>query len=271
MMRNSSVATPAERGRIIGFLGARGGLGTTTLALNVALALVQAGEKVIVADLRPGEGAMSLMLGYSRATGVTSLLSKTVSEITSRAVETQLLAHGTGLQLLLSSATPADTSLSHAAGQAEQIVRQLSGLCRFLVIDLGASLKEMSTRAAGLCDELFLVVEPQRVTLTMARNLLAELESAGIGQARVDIVMQSRMRSSVQTSWQAAEALLDHSIENVITPAPELAFQAAENGTPLLLVQPDSITSDQIRKLANFAAQKARPGLVLEPSTAQRT
>jgi hypothetical protein len=85
------------------------------------------------------------------------------------------------------------------------------------------------------------------------------LEAAGVGQARVDVVMVSRQRSSLQTSWQAAEALLDHSIENIITPAPELAYQAAENGTPLIIVHADSVTADQIRKLAHFAAQKAKP------------
>jgi pilus assembly protein CpaE len=270
MMRTAASAAPAERGRIIGFIGARGGLGTTTLALNVALALVQAGEKCIAADLRPGQGAMGLMLGYSRAAGVTTLLGKAASEIQARAVESQLLTHGSGLQLLLSSAAPADSAVAHAAIQAEQITRQLSGLCRYLVLDLGAGLNDISRRVAPMCDELFLVVEPQRVTLTMARALLGELESAGIGHARVDIVMQSRARSSLQTSWQAAEALLDHPIENIVTPAPELAFQAAESGTPLLLVQPDSITADQIRKLAQFAAQKAMPGLPAEPAPLQR-
>jgi pilus assembly protein CpaE len=264
LARNTTVAPAAERGRIIGLLGAKGGLGTTTLALNVALALVQSGEKAIVADLRPGQGTLGLMLGFSRATGVGTLLGKTVSEISARAVESQLVTHGSGLRLLLSSASPSETALGTAAGQAEQVVRQLGGLCRFLVLDLGPGLTDMSRRAAAMCDELCVVVEPQRVTLTIARSLLAELEAAGIGQARVDIVMQSRMRSSLQTSWQAAEALLDHSIENIITPAPELAYQAAESGTPLLLVQPDSVTADQIRKLAQFAAQKAMPGMLAE-------
>jgi MinD-like ATPase involved in chromosome partitioning or flagellar assembly len=204
------------------------------------------------------------MLGYSRAGGFGSLLSKTVSEINGRAVESQILTHGSGLRLLLSSASPSESPLASAAGQAEQIVRQLSTLCKFLVLDLGAGLNEMSRRIVSLCDALLVVVEPQRVTLTMARSLLTELEAAGVGHARVDMVMQSRMRSSLQTSWQAAETLLDHSIENIITPAPELAYQAAENASPLLLVQPDSVTADQIRKLAQFAAQKAMPGMLVE-------
>ncbi len=257
-VRNSSPAS-AEHGRIIGFIGAKGGLGTTTLALNTAVALAQSGESTIAADLRPGQGTLGLLLGFSRATGLGSLLAKPVGDINPRAVETQLVTHGSGLRLLLSSAMPAEAVYSSAAGQADQVVRHLAALCKFLVLDLGAGLTEMARRAAVQCDELLLAVEPQRVTLTMARNLLAELESAGVGQARVDIVMISRMRSSLQTSWQAAEALLDHSIENIITPAPELAYQAAENGTPLIIVHSDSVTADQLRKLAQFAAQKAQP------------
>ncbi len=263
LMRSTTPA-PTERARIIGILGAKGGLGTTTLALNTAVALAQADEEVIAADLRPGQGSLGLMLGFSRAGGMGALLGKTVHEISLRAVESQLATHGTGLRLLLSSALPAEAVYSTAAGQAEQIVHHLASLCKVLVLDLGAGLNALNKRIVSECHEVLVAVEPQRVTLTMARNLLSELEASGISRARIDIVMVSRLRSSLQTSWQAAEAILDHSVQNIITPAPELAYQAAENGTPLIIVQPDSVTADQLRKLAKFAAQKTMPGAVTE-------
>src|SRR5690606_4964883 len=52
----------------IAFLGVKGGVGTTTLAANVGAALAQR-DSTILADLRPGQGALGLYLGLTRAQG----------------------------------------------------------------------------------------------------------------------------------------------------------------------------------------------------------
>ena len=48
--------------RVIGFTGAKGGVGTTTVALNVAMALVQAGKKVVYVELSPHLGTAARFL-----------------------------------------------------------------------------------------------------------------------------------------------------------------------------------------------------------------
>jgi Flp pilus assembly CpaE family ATPase len=47
-------AQAAERGRMVGFLSAKGGVGQTTVALNFAALATQSGQDVILADLHPG-------------------------------------------------------------------------------------------------------------------------------------------------------------------------------------------------------------------------
>ena len=249
-----------ERARTIGFLGAKGGLGTTTLALNVAVALAQAGEATVVADLRPGQGTMGLLLGLNHTTGMGTLLAKTAAAITSQAVEGHLMTHVTGLRLLLSSPAPDEAAHSAAVAQAEQIVRHLAGLCKCLVLDLGAGLSEMAKRVASMCDALIVAVEPQPVTLTLGKNLLAALESAGINRARLHVALLNRQHSGLQTTWEASETTLGMPIGTVFTPAPELAYHAAESATPLLMLQPDSLTSQQIRQLARQVTQKPKTG-----------
>lgn len=51
-------------------------------------------------------------------------------------------------------------------------------------------------------------------------------------------------------TWQEAEQTLGHEILALVTPAPELAAQAAEAGTPMVLLQPTSIIATQMAKLA---------------------
>ncbi len=252
-------AIPSERGKIIAVLGAKGGLGVTTLTLNMSTSMAQAGNEVIVCELRPGQGTLGLQLGFSHTNALEQLLAKPVGDINDRTIEGQLASHGnTGLRLLLASPSPSDISFMSAAAQAEQLVRLLSTMTKYLVIDLGYGFPEIVRRIVPLCDRHILVVEPMRVTMVLAKEILGEFDKIGLTPSRVDILMLNRERSSLQMSWQQAEAILSHSIAAVMTAAPELAYQAAEAGAPMVLVQPDSLTTDQSRKLADMITQKGK-------------
>lgn len=257
---SSTRAAPSERGRIIGFVAAKGGMGTTTLALNVGVSLAQAGEDVLVADIRPGIGALGLLVGHSKATGLSFLLSKRVDEINARLVEQQVVTHGSGVRLLMASPNPMDAALmSDHTAHFESIVKHLSSLSKTLVLDLPPGLPEINRKLLANCDQVILVFEPQPVALAMTKNMLADFEREGIGGGRVDLVMLNRERSGLQVTWQQAQEAIGKPLMGVVTPAPELAFQAAEAGVPIVVAQPQHLASNQIRQLAQQMVQRARP------------
>lgn len=250
------VATPApppEPTRIIGFMGATDGLGTSTLVLNIALATAQAGKNTIVCDLQPGRGTLSLLAGINQVNGLGYLLGKSMDELDSAAVEGQLISRGSGLRFLLCAADPNESHLSAAAAQAERIVHLLSGLGKALVLDLGSELNDMTKRVAAMCDQVIVIVDPQRVALAMGKNLLTALKAAGIDQTRIEVVMINRLTRGIKAPQKQAEGILTHPILAFISPAPELAYQAAEKGAPMILFEPDSVTADEVRRLAQRA------------------
>jgi MinD-like ATPase involved in chromosome partitioning or flagellar assembly len=63
-------------------------------------------------------------------------------------------------------------------------------------------------------------------------------------------VLVNRAQSNLQIPWQEAEQLVDHEMLAIISPAPELAFQAAEAGFPMILYQPNSVAATQFSRLA---------------------
>ncbi len=249
-------AVAQELGSILSFIGTKGGVGTTTLALNVAAALVQRDTNTIIADLRPGQGTLGLLLGFSSSTGLANLATKNPAEITPKAVESELVPHSSGLKLLLSSARPSEMQLRLTPDVAEMIVKHLATLAKVVVLDLGSGLTLVNRRILGLSTHTVLAVEPIRVDLMMAREQLEEMSKIGVGRARVSIVMINRAPSSLQISWQEAEQILDHEISAIISPAPELAFQASEAGFPMILYQPNSIVASQLNKLADELAPR---------------
>jgi len=83
------------RGYVIGVLGARGGLGVTTLAVNLGAGLhTRTKSEVIVAEMLPGQGALALDLGVTNSKGLVDLLSLSkLSEITRDSVRESLVHH----------------------------------------------------------------------------------------------------------------------------------------------------------------------------------
>jgi CheY-like chemotaxis protein len=239
------------------FVGSKGGVGTTTLALNVAVAMsrpeVGQGKRVILAELVPGSGSIGLHLGYNHPVGLANLIAKPVEELDTRAVESQLTSHASGARMLLASAEPRWGALP--APQIEVIVRHLAQLGDLLLIELGTSMEEAALAVLKLCNYIVLVVEPQRVSLTLAQAALARIASIDVARDKVGLVLFNRAPSAASVSKSAVEGLLGPVI-SVIPPAPELAFQSAEMGVPLFTLQPDSLVSSQIRDLARLIATK---------------
>jgi len=259
LARRPAHTAPAPTGGnhalVWGFLGAKGGVGTTTVAANCAAALAKV-DTTILADFRLGQGSLGLSLGLMRATGMANLLARPTSEITVRAVEGELVTHASGLRLLLSSSRPKETLLNVAPDAAAAVVRHLRAIHPQVVLDLGSGLNRLTARLVLEVDRLTLVVEPNRVALILARDILAELQQIGFQATRVSVVLVNRTQSSLQVPWQEAEHMLNCEIAAIISPAPELVFQAAEAGLPIVLYQPNSIIGSQFAKLAEDIAAR---------------
>lgn len=248
-----------EQVPLIAVLGAKGGVGTSTIAANVATVLARK-HPTILADFRPGQGSLGLFLGFARATGLANLLTRPITDINSRSVTGELVTHSTGLRLLLSSTRPKEAQINVSPDAAAAIVRQLRTIAQTVVLDLGAGLTAINQRLLRDASHLVLVVDTQRATLNMGRELLNEMGDLGVGQGRASVVLLNRTQSSLQISWQEAEQILGRDVVAIISPAPELAFQANEAGVPIVHLQPNAIVANQLHKLAEEVGARVQVG-----------
>jgi DNA-binding response OmpR family regulator len=249
----SPPAPPADTGRgyLIGILGVKGGLGLSTLAINLGISLYQQYKKnVIVTDFRPGQGTIGLELGESKPESLSHLLQRKSSEITSQDVKNQLTLHETGVQLLLASHHPQNAQYLSNTGVFQSIAKYLPSLARYTIVDLGPSLTPVTNKVIGECDQLIIVVEPVPHILEQTKELIEDLIDIGVGEGQINLVLVNRIRSGVQLSWSQVQEQMDREISVIFTPAPELAYQASIHNIPIIIMQPDSLTSQQFRNLA---------------------
>jgi DNA-binding response OmpR family regulator len=260
--RAKPAAEPARvaHARIVGFIGCKGGVGTTTLALNAAIATIQEDQhsqqtrRIVLAELMTGSGAIGLQIGMTRQIGIANLLNKRPDEIDARAVESQLTTHTSGVKILLAPVAPRAASLM--AAHTKSIIQHLATENDLLFLDLGSGLDDGVRAAVQLCHYVVVVIESQRVALTMAQNLIGELEALAIPRSNIGLVLINRAPSASSMTRSTIEDLLKSKLLVVVPPAPELAFQAGESGTPMIMMQPNSLLSTQIRDVAHRISEQ---------------
>jgi len=254
-----AVATPEANAQIVAFLGSRSGIGTTTLALNSGVALLDQGYDVIIAEINPGHGSMGLELDIQDPSGLSNVLSRSLKDIHLRSVEAEIVNHSSGVRLLLSSFHPRETELEQAVPQIEAVVSNLASMCDLLVLDLGAGLKPYTKPLLQQCTRIILIVEPIYPSDAMGRALLQELETSGINTSKVGLALINRVGTSLQVPWRQVESDLGIELAGIVSPAPEQAHQASQAGSPLVDSYADSLVSEQIRKLAESLLRYLQP------------
>jgi pilus assembly protein CpaE len=256
--KKDGTGTFSDKGYVIGILGARGGLGITSLAVNLATGLMTKTKgEVIVAEMLPGQGSVALELGLEKSNGLIDVLSLgKVNELTSKKVEESLVQHGSGLKVLPASDRPRDMHLINQVSNYETLVSRLSKLARFTVLDLGLGIQPFANKILPLCDEALIVLEGTPNTITHTKALIEDIISMGVNKRNINVILNNRVRSDTQLASSEVQARLNHEIIGTLTPAPELFSQASRMQTPVILCQPDSITTRQIGKLVDVIAER---------------
>lgn len=249
---------PVERGYTIGVIGAKGGLGVSSLTLNVAINYFQnTKQEVIAAELRPGQGSWSTELGIQSCEGLNNLLRLNPSDINIATVENELIRVPYGIRLLLASPYAKDVPLMKNTAGMEAIVDQLSLIGRVTFLDIGTNTHLALDEILNLTREIIVVTEPFPAAIARTRILIEDLKQRGFGKGKLlSLVVVNRIRADVQLSVTQIQEMLGYSVSQVIPPAPEVSFQAATRNLPLIQVQIGGMLSLQYSRLAEAIAER---------------
>ena len=248
-----------QHGYVIGVLSARGGLGVSSLASNLAASLYSRTQAdVILAELTPGQGTIGMDFGYQNQKGLTELLKGTMVEITREKVEASLSPHNSGLKLLLASENPRDVTLTSQVQNYEALVARLSTLARFVVLDMGNGLPAFVQKLLPMCNERFIVIEGVSGTIQHTKFLIDEIVDLKIDRKTISVVLNNRMRTESQMQLSQVQEKLGHSIAATLTPAPEAFVQAMRMQTPAVICQPTNMTSQQFLKIADAILEREK-------------
>jgi len=257
--RRKTTESSPMKAKTFGFLSSKGGAGTTTLAVNAAVALSQSladDEKVVLADLWPGMSTVAAQLGLRRQGMLAQLLDQSIEDIDPMMVEARLEEHSTGVLVLSGQIEPYGIATPVFPSHAEVIIRRLGAMSDYLLLDMGIGLDETNRRALSACYNIVVSVEPQRASLTLAQSLLSEMiQSLNFASHRIKVILINKAPSGTTFNKNTVEEMLQHDVAGVITPAPDLAFQAAERGVPMVMTQPNSLVAKQFQAFVDLLVE----------------
>lgn len=235
---------------LIGFLGVKGGVGTTTLALNIATTLSTPERRVILIDLQTSPANVAAQLNWTSPDGLAHLLRRAPGEITPDRVEASLTTQAHGLRLLLTGPELRASMPSLPAPQIGAILSAAAQLAPVIVLDLGSTLDEATLTILKQCQRIVLVLEPQPLGVTVARSQLVQLTRRSIATERVKAVVVNRMVSASTLDTRSIEDVLKVPVIAVLPPATEVTDAAATSAGQIVQRHPESPIADQLRHLA---------------------
>jgi pilus assembly protein CpaE len=253
-----SVPVQRERGFVVGVISAKGGLGVSTLALNLGASLLRHNKKdVVVADFRPGCGTIGLELGYSESQGLNRLLEMGPAEITVQTVEPELVRHASQLRLLLSSFEPQDAKYQNAVENFVAIAQQLAYLARYTILDLGPSLTPVNDSVIERCNLIIVVLEPVTNTIIQTKAMVEYIQSVkGMEDSRIMYSLVNRVRTGMQLSSSQVQDQFGRHIAVLFPAAPEQLYQASLAHLPIVNQQPESVIAQQFSSFVERVIQR---------------
>lgn len=254
--RRTRAETLAAQGYMIGVIGAKGGLGVSTVALNLAMVYHNKNKtNIIAAEMRPGQGTWAQELHLPEARALNNLLRMDPTQITAAAVE-EALTHTTfDIRLLLASTLLDGNDVFTATEQYTALLRQLSLISPLVMLDLGTNYLPAYESVSKQCQEMIVVTDSMPITVKRTHLLMEDLRKKGFGSSKaLTLVIVNRTRGDMQLSMSQIEETLSHNIALGFPPAGEQAYTAAIRQVPLYTVQPEGILSKQFEKLSELTA-----------------
>lgn len=235
-VRQPTRAAPSPRGnaKLIAFLGAKGGAGTTTAALNIAAALAVRGHKVIAAELPipPGGFADHFHAGDDHAAW---------NELNTQGVPLALphllMPVTPGLRLLFAPSEDVRPTLEVMLA----LVRGAAREAEYVLLDLGATPHGLAAALAAECEQAVLVVDRDHASTRLARR-----QERFLRRARCLGMLLPVTRSS-DGFGKPVDALAQELRLPLLAappPAAGICFHALERQQPVVLSFPDSLLGE---------------------------
>jgi len=248
-----AVTKPAQRPkgpRVVAFFAAKGGVGSTTLAVNVAIALAGRGARTVgLMDLDPWWGQVATQLDMAPRMSVAELARDLGSLDDHETVRAYALQHPSGVSVYTSPIRP-DASTPPTPEQLEHVLDALAAVYDHVVVDAGSALDDRAQVVLSRADRVLITVTPEIPAVRATRMLIEQLAEYEAPAERHVVVLNHIFAADLVKADDLRRSLqlpIDHEVPY----DPLLFLKAANEGIPVVISAPTSPPAQAFRRLAS--------------------
>lgn len=261
LTRSRYAQKPSQQARVIAFVGAKGGVGTTTLATNVGTFLAKQGARVVLAEMHAAPGTAVYHLKVEAGNDLGLLLEKEPQELRWAQIQKALSQHSQSGLLLLPAPQQPDFG-QIPAQHASVILSELALQYDYVILDLADVAGEANQEMLNEANDIILVSEPELLSMSAARAILRHFHTWALAD-RVQVAVMARSpAANLMTRSGVTQQLYDDGngkgVACFVPPAPEMFQTTSRLGVPIVLSRPDTVPARAIREFVETLAPQPK-------------
>jgi pilus assembly protein CpaE len=219
-------------GNVITVYSPKGGVGCTTIAVNLAVSLARKGHSTILVDGRLQFGDINVALNLKSKTSILDLVERS-EDIDSDLITSVVTTHKSGLKVLAAPPRP-EMAESIKVKHIEALIESLRQLYSFIIIDTDARIDDTTLAMLDKADRILLVVQPELPGITHTSRFLDLTNQLEFPREKVKLVVNGVTNKQVISPADVSKALKRPS--PYVIPADSLITQESTNrGIPIVL------------------------------------
>ena len=242
------------------FLGAKGGAGTTTVAVNCAVELARQSKRpTVIVDLKTCLGEVALFLGVRPRFTVVDAI-ENLHRLDKDFLKELVSRHKTGVDIVAAS-EQFDRPNAQDVGAIEELLRILTRTYDYVIVDAGNTINSSAIAALYAADTVFLVTNPDVPSIRNAQRLVERVRQLGAGSERVKVLL-NRVSENLLIAPKQIETALGYGIYHSFTSDYRAVSTALNSGVPLTLSNNTEIAAEFdsfTRQLLGVAAEAKQP------------
>ena len=252
--RQLATTEKATLGRLISFYGAKGGVGTTTMAINTAIALARKSNRrtaLLDANLQFGDERVFLDLGLD-SNSIVNAISE--PDLDSELLKRFMVSHHSGIELLLAPPNPEQADIVAERQRTDPaslttILTLLRKAYDYTLVDTGRTIDDFTLQLFDESDVIYVIMTADLSCLKNVRLVLETMGSLGFARDKVQLVL-NRSNAYTGINVDNAESALGRKIDHQVINEYRGAISALNSGEPFMSSRPDGPLGQNVARFA---------------------
>jgi len=246
--QGGAAESDGELGLVVAIFSPKGGVGRTTIAVNLAVAAAALGKRVALVDASFQFGDVGVLLNLNpKGKSIADLLPE-LEAGEPESLDTFVVTHSAGIRVLLAPPTPETAELITPAA-VRKIIEKLRYEADVVIVDCAAFFNDTTLAILDMADTILTMLSLEITSIKNMRLFLEVADQLGYEKGKVRLVL-NRGDSALGIRLADVEQSIGRKVNDTITSDGRSVVYALNRGVPFFLSNKDAQVSQDILRLA---------------------